>query len=349
MKSAFPNRYIDKTDPEYQTRYRHVFVLKPPSQGATAHDFASFAENLKLGIEAKVLSDPDLIPRSSLNGRTLTLQSLREDVTGIISGLPTEWVDGCVGISIMHPPDVRKTLTAIMSNLPISAQVPSQKLMSVIQGDKSYAFRVQLHENPLMSEGSLVIGLDNPTEPAAEHIVPIDRREAVQFNDLYGSKRKMEDFAMGSLCRLLLASGIVSPNDPGPLYEPLGNAFPDFELTIRNQDWAVEITRIEAGMVSYLQVSKPLEKGTFDKVTQNEVTESNIIGALTDALAYKMKRRKDCPYYSRACLLLVDVVDSIDANASAIWGGIDMSAFDAVALVKMDGNVTFVKQSYDLE
>ena len=343
MTSAFPNRYIDKTDPQYQRRVRHVVVLQPPSEGAAVQDFVRYAQDLESGIEAKTLSDSDLIPRSSYDGQKLTLQSLKDEVVNIIAKNPKEWIRGCVGIAIMYHPDMREKFVAILSALPISAQDPNQKLLSVSHGDDLFAVNVQLHENRSIPVDGSVMWLHNPSEPAAEHIVPSDQGEALNFTDIYATKQKMEYFAMMSLRKFLIANGNISPGDPAPRYEPLGNVFPDFELIVRSQEWAVEVTRIERGMVSYLRVSEPLEKETLDKVGQNEVTESGIIKALTDALADKTEIRDKCSRYARACLLLVDVVDSIDAKSSAIWNGIDMSAFDAVALVKMDGSLSFIK------
>ena len=156
----------------------------------------------------------------------------------------------------------------------------------------------------------------------------------------------MQYFAVMSLCSDLLANTSLTYSDLRCRYEPLGNAFPDFELVVRDQEWAVEVTRIESGMVSYLRVSQPLEKDRFDKAAQGQVTDCGIIAALTKASEDKTKKRNDCSRYSLACLLLVDVVDSVDPDSAAIWGGIYLSAFDVVALVQMDGGVCFIKGAH---
>ena len=88
---------------------------------------------------------------------------------------------------------------------------------------------------------------------------------------------------------------------------------------------------------------------TFDRAARNQVTDCGIIAALTKASEDKTKRRNDCSHYPRACLLLVDIVDSINGESSAVWDGIDLSAFDAVALVKFDGSVFFIKGAHALE
>ena len=348
MPSAFPNRYVDKGDPQYERWFRHVFVLRPPLQGATARDFVQFAQDLKSAIETKSLSDTDSIPRSSLGGQGLTLQTLKDEVTDIIARNPVEWIRGCVGISIMHHPERREKLFSVLSK-PESAH-SEQKLLSVRHADDVFVFNVQFHENNFIPTDGLYIWLDNPSDPAAEHAVPSDTGESLTIRDVYESKQKMEHFAIMSLCNDLLSNTTLTHSDLKCWYEPLGDdTFPDFELLVRGREWAVEVTRIESGMVGYLRVSQPLERETFDRAARNQVTDSGIVAALTKASEDKTKRRNDCSRYSRACLLLVDIVDSIDPESSAIWGGIDLSAFDVVALVKLDGRVFFIKGDHALE
>ena len=343
MPSAFPNRYVDKDDPEYERWFRHVFVLKPPQQGATARDFVQFAQDLKSAVETKSLSETDSIPRSSFGSEGLTLQSLKDVVADIIASNPIEWIRGCVGISLMHHPEGRGKLFSVLSRLPESPH-RGQKLLSIRQSGDLFAFNVQLHENRFIPADGLYIWLDNPSDPAAEHIVANDGGGALTIRDVYESKQKMEHFAMMSLCNDLLSKTDLTHSDLKCRYEPLGDdTFPDFELVVRDQEWAVEVTRIESGMVGYLKVAQPLEKDSFDRAARNQVTDSGIVAALTKASEDKTKRRNECPRYSRACLLLVDVVDSIDHQSAEIWSGIDLSAFDAVALVKLDGRVFFIK------
>ena len=349
MHSPFPDRSISKTDPLYKRLPHYVFVLKPTLHGTVAEEFLRFAHDLKSAIAAKSLSDNDAIPHSSLAGQELTLQSLKDEVTAIVSKNPIEWIRGCVGISIMHHPEKRGKFVSILSKLPNSVQAPGEKLLSVSHRDDVFAFNVKLHEGGFMPADGMFIWLDNPSDPAAEFIVPSDRRGPLTLTNIYENKQTMEYFAMTSFCKHLIEKGNATPSDLKPRYEPLGNAFPDFELIVCSQEWAVEVTRIESGMVAYLRVSDPLEKDTFDKAARNQVTDCGIVAALTKALEDKTKIRNDCPRYSRACLLLVDVVDSVDVESSVVWDGIDLSAFDAVVLVKLDGSVHFFKGTHAFE
>ena len=265
MPAAFPNRYIDKGDPLYERWFRHVFVLQPPPHGATPRDFVQFAHELKSAIEAKTLSEIDSFPRSSFGSQGLTIQSLKEQVADIISRAPIEWIRDCVSISLMHHPDKRGKLISLLSKLPESTN-RGQKLISVPHTGEVFVFNVQLHENFFIPTDGLYIWLDNPSDPAAEHVVPSGGGDSLNIREVYESKQAMEYFAMMSFCNHLLATTSLTHSDLDYQYEPLGNTFPDFELIVRNQEWALEVTRIESGMVSYLQVSQPLEKSRLTKL-----------------------------------------------------------------------------------
>lgn len=349
MPSAFPSRYVDGENPEHEGWFGHVFVLQPPMQGATARDFVDFAQELKSAIENKALAENDSIPRSSFGPQGLTLQALKDEVLDIVSESPSDWIRGCVGVSIMYHPEKRGKLVSVLSQLPESTSL-GQKLLSVQHADEVFAFNVNLHENKFVPADGLYLWLDNPSDPVAEHVVANDEGDSLTVRDIYHDKKKMEYFAMVSLCNEVFNSTTVTPSDVKCQHEPLGkDTFPDFEMVVRGQEWAVEVTRIESGMVGYLRMSQGLETETFDRVSDRQVTSSGIVAALTKASEDKTKRRSNCARYARACLLLIDIVDSIDPESSATWGGIDLSAFDVVGLVKMDGRVFFIKGAHALD
>ena len=115
MPQAFPNRYVDKGDPQYDRAVRHIFVLQPPLQGVAALDFIEYAQDLKFGFEAKILADSDSIPRSSYGSQGLTLEALKNDVADIVTRSPIEWIRGCVSISLLHHPEKRGKLVSVLS------------------------------------------------------------------------------------------------------------------------------------------------------------------------------------------------------------------------------------------
>ncbi len=266
MPLAFPNRPVEKGDPEYERWFRHVFVLKPPLQDVTARDLVQFAEELKSAVEIKGLSETDSIPHSSFGGQGLTIQSLKDQVADIVARNPIEWIRGCDGVSITHHPEKREKLVSVLAKLPESAR-RGQKLLSVRHADDVFAFNVQLHESNSISTDGLYIWLDNPSDPVAEHLVANDGGGALTIRDVYETKQKMEHFAMMSLCDDLLSTTSLTLSDVQCRYEPLGDdTFPDFELVVRGREWAVEVTRIEMGMVGYLRVSQPLEKESLTEL-----------------------------------------------------------------------------------
>lgn len=96
-------------------------------------------------------------------------------------------------------------------------------------------------------------------------------------------------------------------------------------------------------MISYIDISKTIERRTIDHVATNRVTVDTVAMALRKALKEKARRRERCSRYSHYCLLLVDVVDSIGGTEWSFWDEADLAAFDAVGLVRLDGSVCFVK------
>ena len=44
-----------------------------------------------------------------------------------------------------------------------------------------------------------------------------------------------------------------------------------------------------------------------------------------------------------ACLLFVDVVDSVDPDSAITWKGVDLSAFETLVFLKLDGRIVFIK------
>ena len=344
MSSAFPQRYVSKDDPEYLRWFRHILVLKSPPKGSSLREIAQFQDDFQSLLEAKTLADSENIIHSSNNGRKLSLQGLKDTARDIIVRNDADWVSGCVGIAIMHSPDTTERLVSLFANLPLHHRQTDLKQMSICLDDGVYALTVRTHENRFVPKGELCIWLVHPTEPAAEILVGEDG-DVIRFDDIYAEKEDLEHFAVNSFCVALVSdTEVVATDLTPPKYEPLGpDTFPDFELEIRNEKWAVEVTRIESEMVAYFRLSDPLDRKTIDKVNRTEVTDSKINNALVKALNDKTERLDKCDEYSRTCLLLVDVVDAVDPDDPDMWQGVDLSAYEVVVLVRRDSTVAFVK------
>ena len=347
MSTAFPRRVVSKSDPDYLKWFRNLLVLKARSNGVSAFELAQIERDFQDLLEAKMLADFDEIEHSSFGGQELTLERLKVTVAEIIlrsREAYADWIDGCVGIAILHPPDRTEKLVSLFAKLPLHHIDTDMKQMSVCADDETYALTIQTYENKFMPPAELCMWLVHPTDPAAEVIVG-DSGSVIQFSDIYADNEELERFAVYSFCRALVKDTEVEVGDLClPQYEPLGpSTFPDFELTIRNEEWAVEVTRVESEMVTYHLLSDPLDRKTMDKVRRAAITDSKINEALKDSLESKTEKLGKCEVYSRACLLLVDTIDAIEPDNSAHWRDVDLSAYEVVALVRRDGSVTFIK------
>ena len=286
----------------------------------------------------------DTVPHTDADGGELTLEFLKDQIAEIISLSEIEWVKGCDGVLILYPPNKREKLVSILANLPLSPHAGGlQKFLSVQHKGEIFALKVNISENKHMGQDSLVIGLTNPEDPAAVRQVERDGGGRIEFSASYATKEAMEHFAIHSLC-VDLCSYLNVPLDALKYrYEPLGNSYPDFELIVDGQEWAVEVTRIESGMVSYVKVERGLDKKGMGRALRKSVTDVNVGKALCEALSEKANIRAKCPQYSRCCLLLVDIVDSVGDKDSEIWSGCDLSSFETVVVVKRDGSVDYIK------
>ena len=339
MTSSFPTKYVKREDPEYQKLPWYQFVLIPGKQGSTVNDYRRASNTLRAALESRELSES--VPHTPANGRELTLGLLREEASHIVSQNDLGWVRGCDSLLVRYHPIKREKLTSILSHLPLSTDY--RKLLSVYHKKEPFAFKVNLFEDEYMNQDSIVIGLVNPTDPAVQRLLEGDRMDGLRFSPLYGSKEDMEHFALRSLCLDLCSRRGISPEDLKYRYEPLGNSFPDFELLVEGQEWAVEVARVESGMVSYVAVERELDARGRNKVFRNFITDDKVGEALREEVSDKAEKRADCPEYSRCCLLLVDIVDSIGGTESTAWVGCDLSAFDAVVTVRLDSSVSYVK------
>ena len=76
---------------------------------------------------------------------------------------------------------------------------------------------------------------------------------------------------------------------------------------------------------------------------RNYITDARVGETLRNEVNQKTQLRSKCPRYSLHCLLLVDVVDAVGAKASSDWDECDLSAFDVVGVIRMDGSVDYIK------
>ena len=343
LSSIFPTNYVDRADARYRSVPWYHFVLIPGKEGSKVEDFLRSAKDLQSALEIKYLDDS--VPHRSAEGQELNIDFLKEEFARIISLNDPEWVSGCDGLLIIHHPIKEEKLTSVMAHLPASPRNSGRnKLISVQHGGLSYSFEVELHSNDQMAQDSLIYGLTNPLDPAVVRLVERDRQEVIMFTAMYAEKEIIEWFALASLGSNVAHSHEIPYESIVVSYEPLGQStYPDFEMSVEGQEWAVEVARVQSGMVSHVEVGTRLDKRGLNRAFGNHITDARVGGTLNEEIKQKAKRRAECPAYSRHCLLLVDIVEAIEPKGSHTWGWCDLSAFDAVAVVRMDGSVEYIK------
>ena len=341
--SPFPTEYVDREDPEYWKVPWYQFIFMPGKDGSNWQDFIDRAEDLNSALEVKSLLES--VPHVSAEGRELTAEFLKDVVSEIISQNDAEWVAGCDGIFIIHHPGKQRKLVSAMSTLLLSPRNGGRtKMLSVNHAGRLYSFDIHLQPNDYVAQDGLIFGLINAADPAAVRLVEKDRGGIFGLTSLYGGKQTMENFAFYSLCADLSHHLEIPAKNMDGKYEPLGEStYPDFEMSIEGREWAVEVARIESGMTYYVPVGKRLDQKKLNEASQRYITAERVSEALRDEISQKTRLRAKCPRYSRHCLLLVDVVNSVGDKGSSVWDGCDLSAFDVVALVRMDGSVDYIE------
>ena len=348
LPSTFPTKYVDRTDAKYGNVPWYHFVLIPGKDGSNIDDFLRSAKELQSALEIKQISDS--VPRRSAEGRDLNIDFLKEEFSRIISLNDPDWVAGCDGLFIIHHPIKEEKLTSAMAHLLTSPRSAGRKkLLSVQHAGQSYSLEVELHSNDQMAQDSLIYGLTNPSDPAVVRLVERGREEVIRFLDMYADKETMEWFALASFGGNVAHSLEIPYENIEVSYEPLGkSSYPDFEMSVEGQEWAVEVARVQSGMVSHVEVETRLNKKELDRAFGNHITDARVGGTLNEEVRQKSKRRAECPAYSRHCLLLVDIVEAIGPKGSGTWGGCDLSAFDVVAVVRMDGSIDNIKGQFPI-
>lgn len=344
--SPFPTEYVDRTDANYQKVPWYQFVFVPRKDGSSFQDFIDTVEDLNSALEIKSLSES--VPHISAEGRELTVEFLKDEVSQIISQNDAEWVDGCDGLLIIHHPSKHGKLVSVMSSLLVSPRSGGRrKMLSVHHADRVYSFEIDLQPNDRVAQDGLIFGLINPVDPAVVRLVERDRGGIFRLKSVYGTKQTMEYFAFYSFCLDLSYRLGISTGDIDGQYESLGEStYPDFEMSIDGQEWAVEVARVESHMTSYVEVGRRLDQRGLNRAFGNYITDVRVGEALSEEVGQKARIRAECSRYSRHCLLLVDVVDAVGAKGSPVWNGCNLSTFDVVAVVKVDGSVDYIKGDF---
>ena len=320
---------------------QHIFILKPPPQGTSWQDIQNYLGDLAEGLAVK-----SMIAGAQHHGNQVghkgevTLPILKEWIAKRLDACDPDWRRGVEGVAIMSHGDMRDTFGGMLQQLPVAERHPDPQFdsrwtsLSCAEGPCTLKVRWIPHRS--MPPHGMLLYLHNPQEPAVEHAGG-DFAEPVEC---FASKRALEDFALQGLCRH------VGDTDAYTKHEPLGpDTFPDFEAVVRNRTWAVEVTQIADGMVSYHPLDRP---PNIDAAYNATVTDAGLDKALAKAVGEKTKKVKQCPHYARFALLLVDTTGTLELERIHLPNAPDLDAFDFTGIVKLDGRLLPVKGNDNL-
>ena len=322
---------------------QHLFILKPPPQGTSRQVIQGYLRDLDRGLVVKALIAG---AHQADHKGEVTLPILKEWIVKRLDACDPDWRRGVTGVVIMSQGDMRDTFRGMLHQLPVAELHPDPQFdsrwISLSCADGPCTLKVWWTPHRHMPPHDMLLYLHNPQEPVVEHA----GSDFVEPMECFANKRSLEDLALKALCRY---AGGDSDTDLHAKHEPLGHGtFPDFEATIRNRTWAVEVTQIADGMVSYHKLDRSLDQPTLDEAFDRTVTDAGIGKALRDAVDKKTARAAQCPHYTRFALLLVDITDTLEPERFRQPDAPGLAAFGFVGIVKLDGNLLPVKGNDDL-
>ena len=145
----------------------------------------------------------------------------------------------------------------------------------------------------------------------------------------------------------LTCDAVSHPNGTGQ--------FPDYQVIIGTQSWAVEITRPLGTMVQGRVITMGTTRTPQDisrAASLSGLGPSDIRDGLTKATKDKSYGRKHLNRDEKYCLLLVDTTGMIDAEDPEQWEDCQLDAYDSVVLLRLipdrTNKITAVKRGIPL-
>ena len=343
-----PIKSVEKGTPEYEATELHcAFFLDPEHQSISDRHSAigEYYEHLMSEILSgntsqlgHLSADPE-IPGSAGNGK-LALPNVKAAIKQIIDSNEAEFLDGVRKVYVVHPPSLQEKAIHAMNSLPAADMYGSTKLISVRREKQTLVFPIEtfcmkLHRSPFESTGWMTI-LFNPERPVVQIPVPADRPAAF-LAPLYGfgNTEDIERRAMDAIS-LRLNAGTTSLT--GRIHEPNGDTtFPDFEATIRGQEWSIEVTRLLKGVANERVIEVGNRQQTAMTVRASKslpITQQALHEAITSAITEKSEKAVRCRPGTKYCLAMVNVVDLSIGEGEYDWTRQDLSKFDAVLLLR---------------
>lgn len=263
-------------------------------------------------------------------------ENLRSAVESALDICDPEYSDGVNAVILFYHPDKENEVTAALSRCVIS---PTDGLPLVAAYHRGEYIGLPVTRAPLPEMKSVSIGimLDNPSKP----VIEFHERFLAEV-DIY--ERSRQKYGIPRLSERLVCESILPyfGEYEDCRFEPNGRArFPDFRITLSSGEvWALEVTEV-APKRDVLNANQPAETGVelLNPVADRADAFKAELSRLLDKKAQKSPQTDGMKY----CLGIYAPIEWDLAPGSDVWDGQDLSAFDAVAVVRIYKAVSFVK------
>ena len=276
------------------------------------------------------------------DGRKLDLAMLKANIAEMAEVQDSDYVAGVKKVYLIHPPQLEDELRYHLSTLllPAMPDSVSARLISVTVGEKTCHFVVEPYKMDLPRRHSsdsrwLIVHLYNPDKPALA--IRVEAQGPWTFKEptpLLSDTEVAETWAMEVLQAHLRDTGVDVQD---VCYEPNGpKTFPDYLARLDGTAWNFEITRVLGDILETRHIlDKPKdERKMMERAVQSPpIEDSDVRVALNHAIKSKEQKRQSDGTAQNLCLVLLNPLDLDIGSQSAVWEGMDLSAFDAVVLI----------------
>ena len=298
------------------------------------NDIWDFALSEFLG---DVTSNPDRLVMGDL--KRLDVPLLREAVESTIAANSIDLQDEVRTAYVIHPPELKAKVIQTLSKLPFADIDGDRRLLSARNGNRVCVFPIESYqmELPVHCVGGpnwLIVILSNPDDPEIVLRVPEPGPWAESdFRLTPQETEKIELRVMETIESDLLDKGL----NVEYVHEPNGSGtFPDFEVSIEDTEWSLEVTRVLGAVLKerIINLDGKDPKAMKAKALHSPPIDTKEVDfALQKALTSKQSSASKCKAGTKYCLVLVNVADLDIGKDSEVWTGKDLSAFGAVIMV----------------
>ncbi len=276
------------------------------------------------------------------DGKKLGIPLVKAMIAEMAENQDSDYIEGVKKVYLIHPPQLERELNSHLVPLlvPAIACSRSERLISVDVGQMMRQFVVEpyamdLTTRPSADQRWLIVHMYNPDMPALA--IGVEDQGPMTFKEptpLLADTEVAEDWAINLLGDYLRDTGV---DVRGVCHEPNGpKTYPDYTAQLDGVPWDFEITRV---LGDILETRHILDKPRNARNMMHRAVQSPPLGvgdveaALEYAIKSKERKRRVDGTTRSLCLVLLNPLDMDLSTRSAAWKGMDLSAFDAIALI----------------